>query len=1276
MERRRGSATILALFAALCLYCAPAVLALDGVPSEGGTFRYGHVHWKSKGNAVEFTVEAAFKRAISDVSDWKGSAPDGLAQVGDTIGYPGRQPPQFYFGDGQLEHTLSMKVVAISVADDWVMGSLTLVHEYPTPNNNGEPWNAEFTGCCRYSYLVNNKDSEWAITAQIDLTLANKSPIASVLPIVSVPYSPAKDTPPTVYVPAYDDADKSVRFRVGKPWHVGNAAVFRSAEKSFIAVPLSGLAAYGCTSTIQGQGNNFAGPGCLFRALRTDFGHRAMTAEGWVYMTRDTGGYVVTVGADDGRIQNAEYSGPPPDFSYCGNFQSPSPQICRAAALMIRVNMTHVIVGHESVNSDGTGRMLETAFQICSDVMLRNDYLCTRTTLTSVTKELYPDATKKWFHVAVVRVQHTVAGGSTTSRSSAQVTYKVLVNGRVLQGDTYPGGPSTQRTGQRACTPDGACPLCPLGCASGSWCDKGVCKVCDACPSGDEFRFGCADTSGGVCMLQPDRPCPGSAKSGTKPCFENGESNLVQGPVPLSGNSTSASVRDYAKGAALIFGAYKGFAKPDYEFFDGALDEWRFWNGARSDSDIAGSFKKVLSPDREQFNGNPSDPTRRITDANYLVSSVLMASWNFDQECSQSGTVGCALKNLNSIYPADQDPRVPYPPGKSIYTAYTYRTITGDTDSGGRMFYSLSDGMSINAITGELTINTRLAGDHQVVVLLSYNSVASVPVDFIVRVIAAGCDKSTADETKKDCKLCCSTCISKPPISFMLPEYTCPYDKEFDGTRSPAGVRNEYSPDLEIRGSTLPVDKAQTAGDAYYVGEQLQRPVLGVISDDNLNSKLYPYSIRMFAGFRLNLQLLAFDKQEKTVKNDQVTGAYYDDIYTRLGFTMGRMPETAKFTAVQGTNPAQVDMTWTPCASDIGVHTMCFESADSHQMPGDSVIAAASAPEFSTKSPDRPYAARTSSEQRCVRIKVEEEPAPHFIVSPPPLGVSDVTPVTPQLCTMGKQTELTVVVGSPNCQATLEVRAQVNTSLPEGALLRAATPISSSILSAPTPAVCRVTRFQLVWTPLPTQGGLNEIVCFEAYSVQRGGAGTCTDTPASARVHCVRLFVQRCRYALQKEEQLQEVAALFDVDWMRLWSLNSNVLHPDYVMYAGSNAPPLMVGHLYRTRSNDEPLEIAKRMGMTTTQLQNLNYGLQLSSRLAAGVMLCVVPNSCTGNTQTKYSLLDPSSLARSLGRTTTDVHPVQAALFRPPVVDSVESIEAKARLVEQLQQPSSPSAP
>jgi hypothetical protein len=33
--------------------------------------------------------------------------------------------------------------------------------------------------------------------------------------------------------------------------------------------------------------------------------------------------------------------------------------------------------------------------------------------------------------------------------------------------------------------------------------------------------------------------------------------------------------------------------------------------------------------------------------------------------------------------------------------------------------------------------------------------------------------------------------------------------------------------------------------------------------------------------------------------------------------------------------------------------------------------------------------------------------------------------------------------------------------------------------------------------------------------------------------------LQRCRYALQFDQQIQEIAALYDVDWIRLWSLNA-----------------------------------------------------------------------------------------------------------------------------------------
>lgn len=296
--------------------------------SVGGTYRYGHVHWASTGKTVQFTVEAAFKRAMTDLSTWSGTAPDNLPQVGDEVVFPGRQPPQFYFGDGSVEQTLTMKVIAFSEAEDWVMGSFTIEHEYPTPNNKGEPWYAQFTGCCRHSYLVNNKDAEWVITASVDLNVANKSPRANVLPVVTVPYTPV-DGAPSTYVPADDNANNTIEYRVGKPWNVGNAAVFNSLLKSFISVPLRALAPWECTTSIVG-GSNFAGPGCLFKSLRTDGGQQAMTVEGWVLSARDEGGYVLSVGANDAHTLDG-YDGPAPDARCASGGGNPS--ICNVASL-------------------------------------------------------------------------------------------------------------------------------------------------------------------------------------------------------------------------------------------------------------------------------------------------------------------------------------------------------------------------------------------------------------------------------------------------------------------------------------------------------------------------------------------------------------------------------------------------------------------------------------------------------------------------------------------------------------------------------------------------------------------------------------------------------------------------------------------------------------------------------------------------------------------------------------------------------------------------------
>ena len=1164
----------------VALLCAPCVYALDDVASVGGTYRYGHVSWNAMGSTVKFTIEAAFKRDISDVSTWSGTAQDNLTKVGDTVKFPGRQPPRFYFGDGTVERAMTMTVTALSVAENWVMGTCTTVHEYSTPNNKGQPWYAHFTGCCRHSRLVNNKDAEWVITAAVDLNLADKSPKANVLPVVSVPFRKEKGKPtkPWLYVPAEDNADGKVKFRVGKPWDIGNSAVFRSIDESFIAVPLHDMSQEKCTAASDIGGDNFAGPGCLFRALRTDAGQKAMTVEGWVQAARGSGGYVLSVGADNGKAKSG-YAGPDPRPDCSGApHELLNKEICTVASLLIRVNATHIVVGHE-VLKDSIVSMQEEPFEICSSAYLESGYLCQQT--DPRTGLPVGNATNKWMHVAVVRFLHVVPGGSDTSNRALQVSYKVLVNGRPLMVSVYPGGPSSQRRGEAACGPDDAvaCAKCDLGCASGEYCDAsdnnaGLCKSCEECPPG-QFRVDCRGSSAGACKFEAD------AGGGGRP-FENGESNPVQGPVPpLFANATTSK---FATGAALIFGAYKGASK-DAVYFDGALDEWRLWNGARSDSAILNGMKKPLTIKNEPFHGDPSDATRRVSQQNYLVSSVLMASWSFDQDCPMVRSTGCELKDVESVYPKDQDPRVPYPPGKTMYTAYTYKIKTGETDSEGRMFHSMSEGMTIDQ-RGKLTLHTNVIGEHQVVVLMSYEG-ATVPVDFVVKVLPAECSAGSDgnDATQHRCELCAMGTMNE------LPGHVCAFKSAPDNSVV-AVVQNQFMPSLTLRAGVL--EDPTSRGNGLYTGSAKLT---------TLQQHLYPSEIRMYAGFQLEVQLEGVDPEGL---NSGADGEVYDDVYTRVGFTLGRMPQTLALSTITGTNPAQLKLSWTPCAADLGLHTLCFEAIDAHRLPGNT--------------PGLAMAPSASSEQKCMQIRVEQEEAPHFVLG------AQATPDQQQMCTMGLVTKINVKIASANCQARMEVVAAAK-ALPEGAVL--------SYVDAPSPSegslsatVCRQAEFVIKWTPGYTQGGLKEDVCLEARSVQNN---TCNQIAPKSSKHCIPVFVQRCRYTMEFDQQLQEIAALYDVDWMRMWSLNAALLHPDYVLYGGQT---VMVGHLYKALAREIPLAVAKRMGMTTEQLRKLNYGLDLEMELLQGQELCVVPNSCAGSPSRKYANLAKSSLPFFIGST------------------------------------------
>jgi len=190
----------------------------------------------------------------------------------------------------------------------------------PFCSDGVKPWLASFRGCCRSADLTNNADAEWLLAAHVDLTKANMSPRAKIMPIISVPFKPLDGTLPRIKVPAADPANRNaVEWSLATPWGVGNAAYFSRAAKSFISVPFQ--ADFGGDITKPGFSSvettnectkglplspNSVSPGCFYRLLRTDKDMQAMTIEGWVKVMQpagggEPGGYILSTGADTGR---------------------------------------------------------------------------------------------------------------------------------------------------------------------------------------------------------------------------------------------------------------------------------------------------------------------------------------------------------------------------------------------------------------------------------------------------------------------------------------------------------------------------------------------------------------------------------------------------------------------------------------------------------------------------------------------------------------------------------------------------------------------------------------------------------------------------------------------------------------------------------------------------------------------------------------------------------------------------------------------------------------
>ena len=151
----------------------------------------------------------------------------------------------------------------------------------------------------------------------------------------------------------------------------------------------------------------------------------------------------------------------------------------------------------------------------------------------------------------------------------------------------------------------------------------------------------------------------------------------------------------------------------------------------------------------------------------------------------------------------------------------------------------------------------------------------------------------------------------------------------------------------------------------------------------------------------------------------------------------------------------------------------------------------------------------------------------------------------------------------------------------------------------------------LTWVPAWNQGGLKRNVCVSL----RAPATGCEPTPGIPQpTRCYTLEVARCVYAVQDEQKLDEIAAVYSTTWLDMFALNPTIKMPDRVMSMGQL---INVGHLYRVVPGDYLQKIANRFGSTVEGILAMNADIlpTLADDIKANQEICVQPAACIDDT-------------------------------------------------------------
>lgn len=131
-------------------------------------------------------------------------------------------------------------------------------------------------------------------------------------------------------------------------------------------------------------------------------------------------------------------------------------------------------------------------------------------------------------------------------------------------------------------------------------------------------------------------------------------------------------------------------------------------------------------------------------------------------------------------------------------------------------------------------------------------------------------------------------------------------------------------------------------------------------------------------------------------------------------------------------------------------------------------------------------------------------------------------------------------------------------------------------------------------------------VCLVLSEAQTG----CSALPPAMSKVCFVVVVEKCTYAIHRDETLMDVAHRHRTALESIWLLNPMITNPDFLEFGNIT---VNIGKMYKIGAGETLADVGARMGSTVDNILFLNADIRQSQSVAPGSSICVSGDLCAG---------------------------------------------------------------